>query len=192
MKDTFSANSIKILDKSYDEFKLRYVDKLNLLEFSKDTFKGNKLHSIICYYLKGYDISKFKNALSDDELLIFNNLKNSKIVDFIKSSDEKFIEKSFYIKEEFNTKPFYLTGRFDIVVKNSNKYTIIDWKTGSIPKEPYNDIQTIVYFEAAEKLFNTKSIEMIYYSLEKESSTVVHYEGFYSDKIKKIISKAIR
>jgi len=192
MIDTFSANSLKILDKSASLFQMEYVEGIKFIEQNKDAQSGNRLHAIISYCLKGYDTSKFESVLDKNEALIFSKLKKSEILNFAIHSNEKFIEQPFFIKEDLNNKPFYLTGRFDAVIKNGDKYTILDWKTNNIPKNPDSDIQTVVYFEAAKKLFKTENLDMIYYSLEKEECAKIQYSGGYLDRIKGIISKIIQ
>ena len=61
----------------------------------------------------------------------------------------------------------------------------------NLPKNPEDDLQTIVYFEAAKKLFKTENIEMIYYSLTDEVQIKVSYSDNL-DRIKNIVSKIIR
>lgn len=192
MIDTFSANSLKILNASPVLFKKECIEKLKFNNQNKEAMLGNKYHGLISYLLKGYDTSKMELSLNKDERAVFSELKNSKIINFAISSDEKFIEQPFFIKEKLNNTPFYLTGRFDAIVRNKDRYTILDWKTNNLPKNPSEDIQTIVYFEAAKKLFQTENIDMIYYSLEKEESAKIEYAGGYLEKIKEIISKIIQ
>ena len=191
MINTFSAHSLKVLDNSLEEFKNKYILNLDFIEQNEEIILGNKFHRLIYYLLKGYDIEKFENALFEDEIFIWEKIKKSDIINFALQGEEKFIEQPFFIKEDLNGKPFYLTGRFDCVIKNNDKYTILDWKTKNLPKNPEFDLQTLVYFIAASKLFKTENIEMIYYSLVDEKSIVVSYSNNI-DKIKKIVSKIIQ
>lgn len=191
MIDTFSCHSLKILDSSYEEFKRKYILKLDFLEQNEDAAVGNKFHALISYLLKNQNFKKLESALNEKEADIWNNFKNSEIINFAIFSNEKYIEQSFLIKENLNNKNFYLTGRFDCVVKNNDKYTILDWKTKNLPKNPEFDLQTIVYFEAASKLFKTTNIEMVYYSLVDKNSACIQYINNLN-KIKEIVSKVIQ
>lgn len=191
MIDTFSCHSLKVLDSSYEEFKRKYILKLDFLEQNEEAFIGNKFHALISYLLKNHNFKKFENALNEKEAEIWESVKNSEIINFAIFSGEKYIEQPFLIKEDLNGKNFYLTGRFDCVVKNNDKYTILDWKTKNLPKNPESDLQTIVYFIAASKLFKTTNIEMIYYSLIDKNSICIQYIDNL-DKIKEIVSKIIR
>ena len=191
MINTFSANSLNVLDKSCEEFNKKYVLGLDFLEKNAEAELGNKFHALICYLLKNQNYEIFEYALSSDEISIWEKIKNSEIISFAKNSDEKYVEQPFYIKENLNKKVFYLTGRFDAVVKNGGKYTILDWKTKNLPKNPEYDLQTIVYFEAAKKLFKTENIEMVYYSLIDKKEAKIFYSD-NSERIKNIISKIIQ
>lgn len=186
--DTFSANSLKILQISKTEFERKFIDKIELIEENKDAILGNKFHSLICYYLKNYNIQKFENSLLENEKEIFEKIKTSKIMTMAKNADEKFIEQPFFTKETINNKPFYLTGRFDAVLKINDKYIILDWKTKNLPKDVNEDIQTIVYLHCASKLFKTNNVEMIYYSLTNGEEKTAQFNDNI-EKIKEIVSK---
>ena len=191
MIDTFSANSLKVLNKSVKEFENKYINSLEFIKKDEKAKLGNKFHGLICYYLKGFNIEKIENSLKEEKET-WEKIKNSKIIEFANSGDKKYIEQPFFIKENVCGKNFYLTGRFDAVIKKDEKYIILDWKTKTLPENPKTDIQTIVYFEAASKLFKTENIEMVYYSLSDENIAQVQFEGCYIDEIKKIISKIIQ
>lgn len=188
MRDTFSANSLKILDFDVNEFK-RYDEGLELIKVSEETNEGNRFHGLICYFLKGFETEKFENSLNSFEKEVWERVKSGEVFEFIKNSRKKFVEQPFFIKEDLEGKPFYLTGRFDLVVENDGKYTIFDWKTKNLPKNPEDDIQTRVYLEAAKKLFNTENIEMIYYSLIDGISVKIDFKEGNLNRIKKIVSK---
>lgn len=186
--DTFSANSLKILQKNKEEFINKYI--YNLYLFKKDELieLGNKYHSLISSYIKGFDVSKMELELESNELIIFNNLKEK-----IKNIKNNFIktEYSFLIKEKLNNKPYYLTGRFDAIYKEKDFYTIWDWKSLNIPKDIENDLQTVVYLYCASKIYNTNKIKIKYYSLKKDEFREADFknETFYKEKIDKIVSK---
>lgn len=189
MIDTFSANSLKILDSSLKEFKMRYLSNLYLIEDNEELKVGNKFHNIICYYLKNFDIEKFKKGFNSAELQILEQFINSEIVKFAISGDEKFIEQPFFVK--INDK--YLTGRFDAVIKKNETYYILDWKINNLPKNPNSDIQTLVYIYSLSKLYKTKNIKMVYYSILKNEKFEINIDenklNEAKEKIVQIINK---
>ncbi len=188
MTDTFSSNSLKILDKDLNEFKNKYIDNLTLFKNDKRAILGQKFHSLICASIKGFNTEKFEKSLEENELKNWLKLKEKleiKRNGFIKT------EYSFLVKNFLNKKPYYLTGRFDAVFKEENNIIIYDWKTLNIPKNPENDLQTIVYLYCAEKIYKTKNIKMKYLSIEKQISEEIAYknEETYRNIIENIISK---
>ena len=158
--DTFSSNSLKILDKSLEEFKNKYIYNLSFFKKEERALLGEKFHSLICAYLKNIPISKMIFDLDDKEKIIWNNLQN-----FLKDKKEnfKYTEYPFLIKEELGEKFYYLTGRIDAIYKENDFYTIYDWKTLNLPKNPQDDLQSVVYLYCASKIFDSENIKIKYY-----------------------------
>ena len=100
-------------------------------------------------------------------------------------------EYSFLIKEELRDNFYYLTGRFDAIYKENDEYIIYDWKTLNLPKNPEEDLQSIVYLYCSNKIFKTKKIKMRYLSIEKLDFIDVAFGniGKYKERIDKIIEK---
>jgi len=188
MTDTFSANSLKVLERSVEEFKNKYIENLTLFKNDIRASLGQRFHSLICAYIKGFDITKFEKSLSSDE---FNNwiLLKEKLKD--KRNNFISCEHSFLIKNILNKKPYYLTGRFDAVYKENDEITIYDWKTLNIPKNPFNDLQTVVYLYCAGKIYKTENVKMKYISIEKQTSSEIIYSNKkeYKKRIEDIILK---
>ena len=183
MIDTFSANSLKILDKNLDEFIDKYVYHLSIFKKDRRALLGSQYHALMCQYLKGYDVSKMKLELSNSK--VFDNfIKAVKPKNFIKT------EYSFLIKDNLGNKPYFLTGRYDAVYKDK-EYIIYDWKTVNIPKNAQNDLQTVVYLYTASKIFNTNSIKMRYVAIEKGETKDIEFENekIYKQRIDGIIEK---
>lgn len=186
--DTFSANSLRILDKSVEEFKNKYIYNLSLFKKDERTILGEKFHSLICAYINDFDVSKMILELDTDKKTVFENLKN-----ILKDKKEKFIktEFPFLIKDEIEGEFYYLTGRFDAILKDGEDYIIYDWKTLNLPKNPDCDLQTIVYLYCASKIFNTNKIKIRYLSVEQLDFADVCFKNEieYKNKIEKIILK---
>ena len=186
--DTFSANSLKVLDRSFEEFKNKYIYNLFLNKKDERAVLGQKFHNLICAYLKGFDVSKIILELDENEIEIWQKLKIT-----LEEKKEYFIktEYSFLIKEELRDNFYYLTGRFDAIYKENDEYIIYDWKTLNLPKNPEEDLQSIVYLYCSNKIFKTKKIKMRYLSIEKLDFIDVAFGniGKYKERIDKIIEK---
>ena len=184
MIDTFSSNSLKILDKNINEFIDKYVYHLSIYKKDERTTLGQQYHALMCQYLKGYDISKMKLELNNhqdfDKFLKTINKEN-----FIKT------EYSFLIKDELNSKPYYLTGRYDALYKENDNYIIYDWKTLNIPNNVEHDLQTVVYLYTASKIFKTNSIKMRYVAIEKQEYRDIEFlsNDIYKKRIDEIVGK---
>lgn len=186
--DTFSANSLKILENSKDEFMNKFVYKLDLYKRDLNANLGQKFHSLLCAYIKGFDIDKMAMELNEKEREIF-----SKVIEKLAFFKDDFIlcEYSFNIKEKLNDKYYFLTGRFDAVLKKDDTFIIYDWKTLNIPKDYQTNLQTIIYLYALNKIYKTEKITMRYLSLTKleEREAVFESSKIYKDRIDKIVSK---
>lgn len=187
--NTFSVNSLKLLDKSTEEFINKYILHLDFISYNQNAKSGERLHAMISYYLKGFDITKLANSLNKDEKEI---LEKSLSLDIFKEK-EKFIksEETFLIKCCKDDLIFYLSGRFDAIFKDGEKFIIYDWKSKNIPQNPKDDLQSIVYLYCASKIFNTKNIAIKYISLETQQIAEIDFidEKAYLDKIFNIIEK---
>lgn len=186
--DTFSANSLKILENDLEEFKNKYIYNLFINKKDKRADLGQKFHNLICAYLKGFDVSKIMLELNEQEKNIWQNLKT-----ILNDNKDNFIkcEYSFLIKEDLNNKNYFLTGRFDAIYKENDEYIIYDWKTLNLPKNPADDLQSVVYLYCANKIFNTTTIKMRYLSIEKLNFVDVLFSDtqIYKNRIDNIIKK---
>lgn len=187
--NTFSVNSLKLLEKNKEDFINKYILHLDFLSSNKSTKRGERLHGLISYYIQGYDISKIKNSLAKDEKEI---LDKTLLLEIFKEK-KKFIksEDGFLIKCKNKDLTIYLTGRFDAVYKDKNTYIIYDWKSKNIPPNPQEDLQSIVYMYCASKIFNTKDIQIKYISLENQEFVQAEFkdENTYLERIFNIIKK---
>lgn len=186
--DTFSANSLKLLEKNPEDFINKYIYNLSLFKKDKRAVLGQKFHSLLSYYIKGFNIEKLLLDLDEKEISYWKNLE--KVIEKLKNNFIK-TEYSFLIKEELEDEFYYLTGRFDAIYLENDIYTIYDWKTLNIPLNPENDLQTVVYLYCAAKIFNTEKIKMRYLTIEKLEFFEVHFEDkeVYKDRIDNVIKK---
>lgn len=186
--DTFSAHSLKILDKNVDEFKNKFIYNLSLFKKDPRAILGQKFHALICYYINNFDVSKLTQNLTKEEQVIWKNLEN-----ILKDKKDNFIqtEYPFLIKEDLNGWNYYLTGRYDAIYKENNQYIIYDWKTLNFPKNPKEDLQSVVYLYCANKIFKSENIIMRYLSIEKLDFIDINFEQCekYKNRIDSIILK---
>ncbi len=189
--DTFSANSLKVLERDFEEFKNKYIYNLTLFKRDERALLGQKFHSLICAYLKNFDTQKMILELNEKENNIWLKLKEK-----LEDKKNNFIETeySFLVKCALNNradKPYYLTGRFDAIYKDIEGYVIYDWKTLNLPSNPYEDLQSVVYLYCASIIFNDTNIKMRYFSIEKLDFIDVEFKSqtFYKQRTDKVIEK---
>lgn len=189
MLNTFSENSLRVLEKSLEEYKEKYIDNLSIFKKDDRAILGQKFHSLICQYIKGFDVSKIIMELNEAEIKIWQKLEEK-----LKEKKNNFIETEypFLIKESLNLsgQVYFLTGRFDAVYKENDNYIIYDWKTLNLPKNPKTDLQSVVYLFCASKIYSPK-VKIRYLSIEKLDFIDVEFENekVYKDRIEKIILK---
>ncbi len=187
--NTFSVNSLKILDESVENYINKYILKLDFLNQNESAKRGERLHAMISYYLSGFDITKIKNNMPKIEKEMLDRVLDCEIF----KDREKFIksEESFLVKCSGGGFDFYLTGRFDAIFQDGGKYVIYDWKSKNIPKNPDTRLQSIVYLYCASKIFKTQNISIRYISLENLESASADFldEKGYFERILGIIEK---
>lgn len=135
--------------------------------------RGKKIHALAHYYLSGADISNLSGELSDSEKEIWQSLLNN-----------EFFQKS-YVASEYNLSAkvgeFWVGGRLDALMRDGNDFYILDYKTGSIPKNPETDYQTMVYLVCADKIIKDySSLNFVYIDLKNNKNVIINAD---KDKI---------
>lgn len=176
----FSPNMLKTFETCAQKYWLKYVEKISMPQKTSYFEKGKKVHALANYYLRSDDISKLETALNTDERIIWENLKQN-----------EFFQKS-YVNSEYNLSckvgEYWIGGRLDALVKDENFYYILDYKTGSIPKNPEYDYQTMVYLLCASKKFG-KNIKFVYIDLKNNQNCVIDFDKDYEKPILEICDK---
>lgn len=177
----FSPNMLKTYQMCSQKYYLQYVKKIKVPQLASNFEKGKKIHALANYYLRGDDISKLEKALNPDEKLVWDKLL----------SNEYFQKK--YVNSEYNllckVGEFWVGGRLDAVVKDDKKYYILDYKTGSIPKNPEYDFQTIVYLLClSKKLKNGYNLDFIYIDLKNNINKIIEFDEQKEKEYEKILS----
>lgn len=175
-----SPNMLKTFKSCPLKYKFKYIDRISLPQKSSFFEKGKKVHALANYYLKGFDISKFEPTLNENEKNAWNNLKNN-----------EFFNKK-YVNSEYNLSckigNFWIGGRLDAIVKenfneiknqdNKEIYYILDYKTGSIPKNPEYDYQTMVYLlclSSAHFITPEDKIKFVYIDLKNNQNCIIDF-----------------
>lgn len=176
----FSPNMLKTFETCPQKYLFKYVQKISMPQKSSHFEKGKKIHALANYYLRGDDISKLETALDEDELKIWENLKQN-----------EFFQKT-YVASEYNLSckigEYWIGGRLDALVKDENYYYILDYKTGQIPKNPEYDFQTMVYLLCASKKFGN-NIKFVYIDLKNNQNCVIDFDKDYEKPILEMCNK---
>lgn len=177
----YSANMLKTYKTCPLKYKLKYVDKFLLPQKFEIFEKGKRIHALAYYYLRGDDITQFETALTPEELQIWEILKKN----------EFFNLKTYRAEFELNCRvdKFWVGGRLDAVVYDEEEnYYILDYKTGYVPKEPQNDLQTLVYLSALSEYLGGKykSLKFVYIDLKNNKNFIIDSELVHPEIIEHI------
>ncbi len=195
--NSFSPNMLKTFETCPKKYYFKYIEKISVPQKSSFFEKGKKVHALANYYLRGDDISKMEKALNSEELKLWQILKQN-----------KFFNKT-YVNSEYNLSckvgNYWVGGRLDALMKDnlSSKgegdsicegggYYILDYKTGSIPKNPEYDYQTSIYLLSASKMYG-KNLKFIYIDLKNNQNCIIDFtpekEQIYEKKLLEICDK---
>ena len=164
--NNFSPNMLKTYISCPKKYYFKYIQNISMPQPANFFEKGKKIHALANYYLHGADISNMINALDDEEKPVWQKL-----------SENEFFKKT-YVNSEYNLSckigEFWVGGRLDALMRDGDDYFILDYKTGSIPKNPEVDFQTMVYLMCADKkLKNYNSLKFVYIDLKNDQNTII-------------------
>lgn len=167
------------------KFWFKYVKNINM-PINDDIFDtGKNIHALASYYLKKENIDKLEKTLNQKESELWTYLKSSEYFGYEVVGVEYNL--SFKLGKHF------LGGRLDALVKNNGEYFILDYKTGSAPKNPKFDFQTMIYILAVKEFFKTENINFVYIDLKNKLEVSVKYnaeiENEYKKKLNSIVSQ---
>ena len=166
--NSFSPNMLKTFETCPKKYYFKYIEKISVPQKSNLFEKGKKVHALANYYLRGDDISKMEKALNSEELKLWEILKQN-----------EFFNKT-YVNSEYNLSckvgNYWIGGRLDALMKDEKNYYILDYKTGSIPKNPEYDYQTITYLLCASKMYGN-NIKFIYIDLQNNQNSIIDFNS---------------
>lgn len=179
--NSYSPNMLKTFSDCPHKYYLKYVKKISIPQPASYFEKGKKIHALANYYLRGDDISKIINGLTEDEKAIWDMLFQN-----------EFFKKK-YVKSEYNLSckigEFWIGGRLDALMQDNEDYYILDYKTGSIPKTPESDFQTMVYLICADKkIKNYNSLKFVYIDLKNNVNAVIELTAERKEKYINVLS----
>lgn len=176
--NSFSPNMLKTFEACPKKYYFKYIEKISVPQKSSLFEKGKKVHALANYYLRGDDISKMEKTLNSEELKLWEILKQN-----------EFFNKT-YVNSEYNlsckVENYWIGGRLDALMKDDKNYYILDYKTGSIPKNPEYDYQTITYLLCASKMYGD-NIKFVYIDLKNNQNSIIDFNTTRAQEYEKII-----
>ena len=142
-----SPNMLKTYELCPRKFYLRYVKNISM-PVNDDIFEfGKNIHAIASYYLRGENIDKMELSLSEREAAVWNYLKGIKYFGY------EVVDTEYNLSLKLGDA--FFGGRLDALVKEDDTYYILDYKTGSAPKNAKFDYQTMIYLLAVKQQTTT-------------------------------------
>lgn len=183
---SFSPNMLKTFELCPKKFYFRYVKNISMPVNDEIFELGKNIHAMASYYLRKENIDKMEKSLSARESEIWNYLKGIKYFSY------EGIETEYNLSVKIGK--YFFGGRLDALVKDNDTYYILDYKTGSAPKNAKYDYQTMIYILAVRAFFNTNNVVFVYLDLknrdnlaiELNESLVTEYESKLTDIANKI------
>ena len=168
------------------KFYFRYVKNISMPVNDEIFELGKNIHALASYYLRKENIYKMEQTLTQREKNIWEYLKTIKYFSYEGINTEYNL--SVKVGEDF------FGGRLDALVKNGEYYYILDYKTGSAPKNAKYDFQTMIYLLAVRAFFKTDKVVFVYLDLKNKEELkieltqelVQEYEAKLIDTVLKI------
>jgi hypothetical protein len=190
-----TCGMLKAFDECPQKYNLYYNENIEIPSDNTDALIGQKIHALINYKFKNYDIQKIVESLQSPE----NNLLNVLWQNFLSFNIQRVDFSEYTFQVPLNEK-FLLNGRVDAIRKINDMYEILDWKTGKAKNiDTVNDLQTITYLFSIYKLFEHLNIIsspdnlcMTYYFLkEKVYKTINFSSEKYLEYEKILLTKSL-
>ena len=177
-----SPNMLKTYELCPRKFYLRYVKNISM-PVNDDIFEfGKNIHALASYYLRGENIDKMELSLSEREAAVWNYLKGIKYFGY------EVVNKEYNLSLKLGDA--FFGGRLDALVKEDDTYYILDYKTGSAPKNAKFDYQTMIYLLAVSKFFKTDKVKFIYIDLKNKEELAVEYSPELGEEYQKRLVNA--
>ncbi len=185
MFQSFSPNMLKTFELCPKKFYFRYVKNISM-PVNDEIFEfGKNIHALASYYLRNENIDRMEASLNEREKEVWEYLKG---VNYFKYET---VETEYNLTARIGN--HFFGGRLDALVKDGDKYYILDYKTGSIPKNAKYDYQTMIYLLSVQKFFKTDNVTFVYIDLKNKKEFVIELTPEltkeYEEKLAKITEK---
>lgn len=177
MYQQLSPNMLKTFKECPRKFDFRYLQDIQM-PVNDEIFEfGKNIHALASYYLRKENIDKMEKSLTPKELEVWGYLKACKYFSYD------------VINTEYNLAvrigKHFFGGRLDALVKDGEKYYILDYKTGSAPKDAKYDYQTMIYILCVKEFFKTDNITFVYLDLRHKEEVLIPFTKEIEDDYKK-------
>lgn len=185
MNKILSPNMLKTFEQCPRKYAFRYVKGISMPVNDSLFILGKNIHALASYYLNKENTDNMLSSLSKQEQLIWDRLKQCQYFKY------KCIGTEINLSIKINN--YFFGGRLDAILQNNNKYYILDYKTGTAPKNATYDFQTMIYLSAVSKAYNTQDITFVYIDLKNNKEIKIDYnknlENEYKTKLIDIAEK---
>ena len=145
---------------------------------------GKNIHALASYYLRKENLHKMEHSLTEQERVLWEYLKNIKYFGY------EVVNTEYNLSVKIDD--YFFGGRLDALVKNQNTYYILDYKTGSAPKNAKYDFQTIIYLLAVKTYFQTNNVEFVYIDLKNKTEVKIPLTLNLIDEYKSKLIKTVQ
>lgn len=185
MFQQFSPNMLKTFKLCPKKFEFKYIKGISMPVNDEIFETGKNIHALASYYLRKENIDKMELSLNPQEKLLWDYLKGVKYFGY------EVINTEYNLATKIGG--HFFGGRLDALVKNGDKYFILDYKTGSAPKNAAYDYQTMIYLLCVRAFFKTDNVSFVYLDLKNKSEVVIDLTNLlvkeYEEKLIEISSK---
>lgn len=161
----------------------RYIKSISMPVNDEVFETGKNIHAIASYYLRKENIDKMEASLSDSEKILWNKLKATKYFTY------QTINTEYNLSVKIDDK--FLGGRLDALVKNLDRFYILDYKTGAAPKNAKYDYQTMIYLLSVSEYYKTDNVSFIYLDLKNNSEVQIDLTSDLAVEYRERLSKII-
>ena len=185
MFQSFSPNMLKTFELCPKKFYFKFVKNISMPTNDEIFELGKNIHALASYYLRKENIHKMELALNEREKEIWEYLKGISYFGF------ETINTEYNLSIKLGN--YFYGGRLDALVKKDDTYYILDYKTGSAPKNAKYDYQTMIYLLAVQAFFKTDRVVFVYLDLKNKTDVKIELTSDlakeYKDKLEQITKK---
>lgn len=183
MFQQFSPNMLKTYELCPKKFYLKYIKGINM-PVNDDVFEfGKNIHAMASYYLRGENLEYMENSLTEREKSVWEYLKAIEYFSY------EVINTEYNLAVKVGA--YFFGGRLDALVKKNDRFYILDYKTGSAPKNAKYDFQTIIYLLAVKEFFKTDKVSFVYIDLKNREEVQIEYTPALEEEYKNKLTKTV-